>query len=118
MAMDLELHVLSDNSLDIDVINGWPTLMNTTNTPRQRAAVAAYIAKGSVPGQTEIGAEWASYMTGQRSLVELDNQVKQNIQDMVGTETIMDQIMPLYVPSDGGVAIRLWTMNQQENSLA
>ena len=117
MAMDLEIHVTTDNLLDIDVINGWPTLMNTSNTPRQRAAVASYIARGSIPGQTSIGAEWAAYIAGQRSLVEIDNQVKQNIQDMCGEGSIMNQMMPLYVPSDGGISIRLWDMSQQESSI-
>lgn len=120
MAMDMELITPQDNSdwvLDIDIIKGFPKLVDPENTPRQRAAVAAFMALGSVPGNTSIGVNWGGYNSQQVSLVDVDNQVKKSMQSMTGDPTVATQLIPLYDMDDKGeIGIRLWDIQQQKET--
>lgn len=66
--------------LDIDVLNPW--LERDSFTIGQRAAIAAFMAQGSVPGMLGIGIQWSDYLSNQTSdtYVKVDNQMRQQVQ--------------------------------------
>lgn len=120
MAMDLELIVPTRRDegwmLDIDIVGGIPGTVSPENTPRQRAAVAAYILLGSIPGQSSIGVDWGGYASQKVSLIDIDNQIKKSIQDKSGNGgEISSQLIPLYeLDESGSLQLKLWDLEQQK----
>ena len=98
---DFKLITSVDNSfsLDIDMIDGQADLvLEEQNTQDQRAAVAAYQAQGTIPGMENEGIRWQDLYTNDETLINIDNQVKQNIQNKVGGDgTLQGTYTPLYV---------------------
>ena len=108
---DFLLTVFPDDRLDIDIVNGIVVEVPEPvdiNTQRQRAAVSAYIAKGSIPGQETLGADWAGFLSGSVSLMECDNQVKATMETFAQVSQLADNPYPLYQKTgDGGMEISL-----------
>jgi len=76
---DVDWHV------DVCITNGYMAevakdLMNSV----QRASVATIITKGSVPGQADIGADWAGYISGSENFFNCDAQVRNLINYFTG----------------------------------
>ena len=107
---DLKLIVPIDRSkaswnLDIDVINGVPTFVDyVRNTQDQRAAVATYMVKGSVPGRPETGVDWGRLYTQDATILDIDNEIKRNIQDKAAIPGSATQMyMPIYTKDETGI---------------
>lgn len=68
--------------LDIDIIAGFPRLVPfERNTQDQRAAVSAYTFRGTIPGKPDVGIDWSGlYEDNDETLVNIDNEIKQAIQ--------------------------------------
>jgi hypothetical protein len=100
---DFKLITSTDNSfsLDIDIIDGQADLVfEEQNTQDQRAAVAAYQAQGTIPGMENEGIRWQDLYTNDETLINIDNQVKQNIQTKAGGDgTLSGTYTPLYLES-------------------
>ncbi len=99
----------TDWDLDIDIVNGVgvEVPLGNNNVGRQRVAVAAYIGKGTIPGQEEVGADWAGFLANRVSLVECDNQVKANMEEYAGASQMEESPYPIYNRDDGGLSISL-----------
>ena len=99
---DFKLITSVDNSfsLDIDIVDGQAVLVfEEQNTQDQRAALAAYQAQGSIPGMENEGIRWQDLYTNEETLIDIDNQIKQNIQDKAGGNgTLEGTYTPLYTP--------------------
>ena len=98
-------------NLDIDIIDGQADLVfEADNTQDQRAAVAAYQAQGTIPGMENEGIRWQDLYTNDDTLINIDNQVKQNIQDKAGGDgTLQGTYTPLYVPgTDSPISISIY----------
>lgn len=99
-------------NLDIDIIDGEPRYVETVNqTQDQRAAVAALISKGTIPGELSLGIDWGSYLSGDVSLLMVNNQVRQQITRMaaIGDNTQLTSYMPIFQPNkNGGVDIHVY----------
>lgn len=69
--------------LDIDIIDGFPKLVPfERNTQDQRAAVSAYMFRGTIPGKPNVGIDWSGlYSNKDETLVNIDNEIKQFIQE-------------------------------------
>lgn len=75
----------------------------------QRAALAAYILSGTIPGQRSVGVPWADYDTGEASIVDMDNIVKRQIDTYAGSGFVQGP-MPLYIPDETGkLSMQLYT---------
>lgn len=84
-------------NLDIDIIDGQPVLLQeASDTADQRAAIAAYQAKGTIPGMPDIGIEWAALYTKETTLVNINDQIQKNIQEYVSSETTSNMYIPLF----------------------
>jgi hypothetical protein len=100
-------------NLDFDIINGRPTYVpEARNTQDQRAAVAAYIFQGSIPGKPDIGVNWSSLYEAdyEKTLVTVDNTLKQNIQQYAATPSLSTNNMyvPVYNVSKDGIELTIY----------
>ena len=106
---DVRLIVPSDPdaewNLDIDVVKGTPVyLQYPRNTQDQRAALAAYMVRGSIPGMPDTGVDWTSLYQQNTSILNIDNTIKQNIQNYAGTPgTATQTYTPVYTKDDQGI---------------
>ncbi len=104
----------SDTSwnLDLDIIDGYPRYVSEeNNTEDQRAAVAALIAKGSVPGNPNLGIDWSQAMGDNNSFLLIDNQIKQQIASLaaIGSEEQQVQYIPVFKKDEnGGVGVQVY----------
>lgn len=102
-------------TIDIDVIDGEPVyLREYSMSMDQRAALAAVMSKGSIPGKQDIGTEWSSLYSNNSSngIVDIDNQVKQNIQDLVTDpddvgSSKAGKYYPIFTEKDGVISIQV-----------
>lgn len=115
--MDQDILLITANpaevgwSLDIDIVNGEARLVpGEINVRLQRAAVASYIVRGSIPGQELVGADWPGYLSGSVSLVECDNQVKALMEQYAGVSSMEEAPYPLYMEDADGLHITLTSL--------
>lgn len=99
---DLKLIVPDDPSqqwnLDFDIIDGYPVFLPyERNSQDQRAALSAYMVKGTIPGMPNEGINWAGiYEQSDETLVTIDNEIKQNIRNKA---FVANSISTMYVPA-------------------
>lgn len=111
--IDMMIITPSDTSadwhMDIDIINGKGKEVpgGYKNTMIQRAAVASVLAKGTLPGREDIGADWAGLSAGKTSFVEVDNQVKANMEVFAGASTLEESPYPVYEKTEDGLRVSL-----------
>ena len=112
---DLKIIVPEDRTtsswnMDIDVIDGVPTyLPYERNTQDQRAALAAYTVKGTIPGLPNAGVDWSLLYNQGATVVDIDNSIKQNIQNnaaVVGTAS--QSYKPIYTKDDDGIHVAIY----------
>lgn len=100
----------SDWNMDIDVIDGYPTLLSyERNTQDQRAALAAYTVMGTIPGMPNVGVDWSLLYNQGATIIDLDNSIKQAIQEkaaVVGTAN--QNYMPIYTKDDEGIHVAIY----------
>ena len=118
MAQDLllitPLTSSSEWGLDIDIVGGKAREVpgEEENTKRQRVAVAAYITKGTIPGQEDIGADWAGFLANRSSLLDCDNQVKANMEQFANASQLIDAPYPIYQKAEDGLKISLISLKK------
>lgn len=95
----------ADWNLDIDIIAGAPVLLPyPRNNQDQRAAVAAYMVRGTIPGQPDTGIEWTELYEQNTTILNIDNSIKQNIQKYAGMPgTAVQNYTPVYTKDDSGI---------------
>lgn len=99
-------------NLDIDIRNGRPVMVpEERSTQDQRAAVAAYMFKGSVPGKPDMGVNWSALYEPnyEETLITIDNELKQNIQQLATTPAITNGMyVPLYNLTEDGIELSIF----------
>lgn len=101
-------------NLDIDIIDGYPTFLDMAEmTSDQRAGVAAYVSKGSIPGMLTVGIQWSDYFQQESSdgYVKISNQMSQMVQTY-GSSPEDRQSNKMYYPlavlgEDGGITVQV-----------
>lgn len=82
---DIKIFSIDDVGLDIDIIDGYPVLLDSLGqTGDQRAAICTYAVKGTVPGASSFGVNWAEQYTQQNTIVQLSNELQQQLQMYAG----------------------------------
>lgn len=107
---DFKLSYIDDVGFDIDIINGYPVYVGQVNqTQDQRAAVGATIVRGTMPGDLDLGVNWSALYEKETSLLDIDNDVKQMVQQVAGGSGQAGKgYIPLYIPSaDGKVTVQV-----------
>lgn len=99
-------------NLDFDIVHGVPRYVpEERNTQDQRAAVAAYMFKGSIPGKPDMGVNWSALYEPnyEETLVTIDNEMKQNIQQLAAAPTTMNSMyVPLYNITEDGIELSIY----------
>ena len=98
--------------LDFDVVNGFPRYVpEERNTQDQRAAVAAYMVRGTIPGKPNVGIGWSELYKDdyEETLISIDNEVKQAIQEYAAIpEGPNGMYVPVYDMKEEGVEIAIY----------
>ena len=98
--------------LDIDIVDGQPRYVSEPGqTQDQRAAVAALIGRGTIPGNLTLGVDWGGLLTDQVFLVAIDNEVKQMISKYAaeGNDSQLITYVPIYNKNKkGGVDVQVY----------
>ena len=99
--------------LDFDIVNGVPKFVpEERNTQDQRAAVAAYMFRGTVPGKPELGIDWSALYQDNynETLITVDNEVKQAIQECAAVpEGPNTMYVPIYgTGKDGTIELAIY----------
>jgi hypothetical protein len=80
--------------LDIDIKNGVSKdLCNSSGAEKERAYVAAYTKRGSVPTNESSGVDWVDFVSGERPFTEIVNQISQNLNNLVGFGKFSPQLL-------------------------
>lgn len=96
-------------NLDIDIVDGRPALLfEVGNTADQRASLAAYQSKGSIPGMRGVGVDWSGLYEKDTSLIDIDNQAKQRIQELGGATSFQSNYTPLYKEEDNNIVLNIY----------
>lgn len=99
-----------DWNMDIDIIDGFPSFVSyERNTQDQRAALAVYTVKGTIPGMPDVGVDWSLLYNQGATVIDIDNEVKQNIQNkaaVVGTAT--QTYIPIYTSDETGIHVAVY----------
>ena len=102
----------TDWCLDFDIVDGYPRYVpESRNTQDQRAAVAAYMTRGTIPGKPELGIGWSElYQENyEETLISIDNEVKQAIQEYAAIPAGPDGMyVPVYDMKEEGVEIAIY----------
>ena len=64
---------------------GSPEVLDSKAELQQRAVVAAYIEKNSVPGLEDSGVDWPGYLTGTLNPRELDAEIRNSMHWQTGS---------------------------------
>lgn len=98
--------------LDFDIIDGIPRFVpEERNTQDQRAAVAAYMFRGTIPGKPDLGIDWSGLYDAEfkESLVTIDNEVKQAIQEYAAVpEGPNGMYVPMYETTEDGISLSIY----------
>ena len=97
--------------LDFDIIDGYPRLLPyERNTQDQRAAVAAYMYRGTIPGKPDLGINWTGlYEDKEETLIALDNEVKQAIQSYAAIPNGPNSVyVPIYQRDEEGIKLSIY----------
>lgn len=92
---------------DIDVVDGLPVLLDEESEIDQIATVAAYLGKGTVPLMEEKGNDWAGYLLSEKTLTQLDSEVRDNI----NTYTDQADHVPMYYVEDEKLKVTIGRVN-------
>ena len=83
---------------------------NEENNMDQRAAITAFVVVGSIYGDKEYGIDWSPYLSNDTGLINIDNQIKKNIQQNAMPDLangIGSMYGVQYIPKDGNMGIRI-----------
>lgn len=85
---DFKISVIEDYGLDLDFVDGEAAYVgNAGQTQDQRASLAVYCTKGTVPGQAEYGVSWADQYNSDTSPSQLSNECQMQVQNEAGSST-------------------------------
>lgn len=111
---DLKLIAPDDGSynLDFDIVDGFPEYVTyPQQTQDQRAAISAYMIRGTIPGKPDTDVNWSGlYDKDDETLISIDNEVKQAIQKNAAIPgNVAGMYIPIYTRSEeGGVKINIF----------
>lgn len=108
---DYKIVAVESQGIDIDIIDGEPEYLDyESQTGDQRAALAAYAVKGTLPGALDYGVSWGEVYSGQSSVSQLSNEVQLQIQNEAGassenTSVTANQYQGLVATKDGDIGV-------------
>lgn len=98
-------------NLDINIVGGEPEWLESEATGMdQRAALAAFIALGTIPGKLQSGVDWGSLYTGGATYTDISNQIMQQVQNYVTADNPAVSYFPFILPEGdnlGAMMIRI-----------
>lgn len=103
--------------LDLNIKNGQLEMLQRASfTNDQRAALIAYKMNGQVPGAVDDGINWSSYYTEEGSLMQINNQIIQAIQEQVTNNMEKggsQMYIPVYSQDEKGISLKITKGGQE-----
>ena len=101
-----------DWNLDIDIVKGEPVYVTEAQqTQDQRAALAALISVGTIPGNLGFGVNWPSLLNQSQTLISIDNEVRRQIDTFaaISSDDSFTSYLPIYQQNkNGGVDVSVY----------
>lgn len=88
---------------DFELVAGLSIPLHGTPELNQRATIAAYIQKGTIPGLEETGVNWTGFMLGEINPRELDAEVRDNMYIFTGSTVFI----PYYFIQNGKLQLSI-----------
>lgn len=106
--MDFEMETKYDqetqtNLWDFKVTNGSFHAIDHEVADQQRAIIAVFLQRGTIPQMPELGNQWAEFLTGEVMPAALNAQIKNSITDLTGQA----KYMPKYSDEDGNLVVEV-----------
>lgn len=90
---DWRIDVVDDVGIDIDVVEGEVEyLPQESQTNDQRAALAVYMTKGTIPGALDTGVSWGEQYGKEVTAMQLSNEAQLQVQGCAGGSE--DKVLP------------------------
>ena len=109
---DFLLNSLENQGVDIDIIDGQAAyLSESSQTTDQRAGIAAYVLRGSVPGMPDFGIGWADQYTQDNTVTQLNNDINVMVQELAvsvdqdADNPVSSSYTPILCSKDGDVGV-------------
>lgn len=82
---DFKVDIIESQGVDINIVDGEAEYVEyESRTGDQRAALAVYAVKGTVPGNLDYGVSWADQYTQDNTVAQLNNEIQQQLQQEAG----------------------------------
>jgi len=104
--MDFEMRDYVDGKTgmwDFAIKNGMLQTVDHSTAEKQRAIVATFIQRGTVPNLESFGVQWAELLTNQVSPQQINAQVRESISSVVDGM----KFMPKYSMKDGRLVVEV-----------
>ena len=88
---------------DFELANGVSIAVHSDIELKQRAFIAAYLQKATIPGLEETGVDWTGALTDKINPRELDSQIRENMLTFTG-ET---KFVPYYYVKNGRLQLSI-----------
>ena len=82
---DFRIDIIESQGVDINIVDGEAEYVEyESRTGDQRAALAVYAVKGTVPGNLDYGVSWSDQYTQDNTVAQLNNEIQQQLQQEAG----------------------------------
>lgn len=82
---DFKIDIIESQGVDINIVDGEAEYVEyESRTGDQRAALAVYAVKGTVPGNLDYGVSWSDQYTQDNTVAQLNNEIQQQLQQEAG----------------------------------
>ena len=90
-------------SWDFELVNGNSIAVHNQEEIKQRAFIAAYLQKYTIPGLEDTGVDWTGALTEQINPRELDAQIRENMYVFTGST----RFVPFYYVKNGRLQLSI-----------
>ena len=103
---DFRVDILESQGIDIDIVDGEAAYVEyDTRTADQRAALAVYAVRGTVPGMPDYGVSWADQYTNQNTVAQLNNEIQEQAGFTEGAPNTATQYNAMLLVHEGEVGV-------------
>lgn len=92
-----------ENYWDFTIKSGSLMVIDHNEADEQRAIIATFLQKGSVPQMPSVGNQWSELLTGQVQPQQLNSQIKNSILELTGGM----KYTPKYTMEDGKLIVEV-----------
>lgn len=83
---DCAILTIEGFGVDLDIVNGVPEYISDyLNSEDQRAALAVFMCKGTIPGALDTGVSWSEEYNPMRNAMLISNEAQMQVQELASS---------------------------------